>query len=296
MGDNSPHFRNWLSECEDSRCSEVDYNLDANYTQSFINKIFFWSCDEDCQYDCMWSTVQDFEERNQKTPQFYGKWPFIRFLGLQEPASTFLSICNLMAHVHQSRKFRREIRPHSPCYGLYHVLMFTSVNFWVWSTVFHARDFPIPEFLDNTSAYLVVLSLFYMFCMRVNRRKDNYSKGIITVLFVVFYLQYLYYLAIGMWSYSFNLEINVYTGMISGIAWIVWSFRVRKRRPYYKWMVAFYVLLGLSLTFEISDFPPIFWVFDAHSLWHLATIPGTFVLYKFLMEDCNFLRKEKFLF
>lgn len=293
-GDISPHFSNCYSECEHLRCS-VD-SVDTNYTQSFVNKLLLWSCEEECQYECMWETVEDFTIKGLQIPQFYGAWPFVRFLGLQQPASSILSIFNIITHVHQSMKFRNEIRPHSPCYGLYHILMMTSVNCWIWSTVYHARDFPFPEFMDNISAYLAVLSLLYILCMRVSLRRDIISKGIITTLFAVFYLQYLYYLAIGRISYSFNLEINIYTGLVSGLAWITWCFRVRKRRPYCKWMVGFYISLGLASVFEIMDFPPIFWVFDAHSLWHLSTVPITFFLYKFLMEDCKFLRKEKYLF
>lgn len=33
-------------------------------------------------------------------------------------------------------------------------------------------------------------------------------------------------------------------------------------------------------------------VFDAHSLWHLASVPVTVVLYSFIIDDCKALRKE----
>jgi len=31
---------------------------------------------------------------------------------------------------------------------------------------------------------------------------------------------------------------------------------------------------------ELADFPPIFWIFDAHSLWHASTVPLTVLLYR----------------
>lgn len=48
---------------------------------------------------------------------------------------------------------------------------------------------------------------------------------------------------------------------------------------------------------ELLDFPPVWGVFDAHSLWHLATFPLTFVFYDFLASDATWelrLKKGKF--
>ena len=38
---------------------------------------------------------------------------------------------------------------------------------------------------------------------------------------------------------------------------------------------------------EIFDFPPFAGVFDAHSLWHAATVPLGFQWYSFLIDDGN---------
>lgn len=37
-------------------------------------------------------------------------------------------------------------------------------------------------------------------------------------------------------------------------------------------MVVVVLLQGLSLL-ELLDFPPLFWVLDAHAIWHISTIP-----------------------
>jgi hypothetical protein len=39
-----------------------------------------------------------YQKEGEPIRQYYGKWPFYRFLALQEPASVLFSILNLIAH------------------------------------------------------------------------------------------------------------------------------------------------------------------------------------------------------
>lgn len=89
--------------------------------QDFFNEILLWTCHDECIYHCMWRTTNAFISRNWNVPQFYGKWPFKRFLGIQEPASVFFSFLNLLAHWRMIRKFRREVRNDSPMYYVWHI-------------------------------------------------------------------------------------------------------------------------------------------------------------------------------
>jgi hypothetical protein len=45
------------------------------------------------------------------------------------------------------------------------------------------------------------------------------------------------------------------------------------------------VWFSLAAMLEIFDFPPIMGIFDAHSLWHAATIPLGFLWYRFWCRD-----------
>lgn len=94
------------------------------YSHSIFDKYFGWTCFDECQYKCMWKTVNAFLDRNWKIPQFYGKWPFIKIFGLQEPASVLFSIMNLITHLILLKKFRKEVRSDSPCYYLWHIFAF----------------------------------------------------------------------------------------------------------------------------------------------------------------------------
>lgn len=90
--------------------------------QEWINGILLWSCHDECVYRCMWRTTNAFVARQWDVPQFYGKWPFKRFFGIQEPASVIFSLLNLIVHWKMLRKFRENVRSDSPMYYVWHVL------------------------------------------------------------------------------------------------------------------------------------------------------------------------------
>ena len=45
---------------------------------------------------------------------------------------------------------------------------------------------------------------------------------------------------------------------------------------------------GLAMLLEIYDFPPYGGYFDAHSIWHFATVPLTILWWSFIRDDAEF--------
>ncbi|XP_037944922.1 post-GPI attachment to proteins factor 3 [Teleopsis dalmanni] len=296
-GDRTQFFRNCRQNCERQNCSADGIELQEQaikyYKQSVFDKALQWTCADECQYGCMWRTVDAFLDRGWNVPQFYGKWPFMRFLGFQEPASVFFSILNLVVHYRMFQKFRREVRPDSPCYRLWQVFSLVSLNGWVWSIVFHARDFPFTELMDYAFAYSIVLATFACMVLRMLHKNSLFLRGLLTLTFLSFYVNYFAYLSVNKFSYALNMKINILTGILSAGGWLSWCFIVRKKYTHNKKILNFYVLLALSMTLEVFDFPPILWIFDAHALWHLVTAPIIVLFYSFIIDDCKILRKEK---
>lgn len=114
----------------------------------------------------MHQTTQAFIARKWAVPQFHGKWPFVRFLSLQEPASVIFSAFNFFVHFKGLIKFRQEVRFDAPLYTLWHAFSFICLNAWVWSTVFHAREYPVTELFDYVFAYSMVLASFWTMVVR----------------------------------------------------------------------------------------------------------------------------------
>lgn len=69
-------------------------------------------------------------------------------------------------------------------------------------------------------------------------------------------------------------------GLLNLAWWLRWCLRNRPRLPHV-WKCAAVVLLLQALALlELLDFPPLFWVLDAHALWHIGTIPLNVLFYR----------------
>jgi len=71
-----------------------------------------------------------------------------------------------------------------------------------------------------------------------------------------------------------------FPGVLNAIGWAGWCIYVRHKQTYSWKGSTVIVLIGLCLSLELADFPPIAWVFDAHSLWHAGTAPLTLLWYR----------------
>lgn len=97
------------------------------------------------------------------------------------------------------------------------------------------------------------------------------------------------------------MAANVTVGIIHTIVWIVWAIRHvsingKEARYAYK-QILMVTLLALTMALELLDFPPFWFILDAHALWHLSTVPITFILYDFLVADSKYvyrMRKGKY--
>jgi hypothetical protein len=75
----------------------------------------------------------------QKVEQYYGKWPFWRLWGMQEPASVLFSLMNFAAHLSGGLELQRGMKAGHPMKGYYLAFTFSNLNLWIWSAVFHTR-------------------------------------------------------------------------------------------------------------------------------------------------------------
>ena len=122
-------FRLCVTSCVRSVCNgQFEEFLPIH---GYLDKLTNWVCLDQCQYDCMWKTVALFHRNKKRTPQFFGKWPFIRIFGMQEPAAAIFSMMNLFAHVHLLRRFHQKIPSDAPMRNVWIIYGFVSINAWV---------------------------------------------------------------------------------------------------------------------------------------------------------------------
>ncbi|KAG1819798.1 Per1-like protein [Suillus subaureus] len=272
-GDRSSNFQNCVSACY------VDY-CHPQTTLSLALRLTRWTCTDDCKYKCM-HMLTDIAIRGRSTiHQYYGKWPFWRLFGMQEPASVAFSLWNMYYHIQGWRQLRSRIPSDHPMRSYYLTWATVSINAWLWSAVFHTRDLPSTEKLDYFSAALVILYSLYHTVLRLFNQYPTRScedgriqRTPVHLLWssvcIVAYLTHVTYLSVlPRFDYAYNMAFNLTIGFTHNLL-----------------VAAFVALTTAATALELFDFPPWGRIIDAHALWHLSTAPIAKFWYDFLIED-----------
>ena len=220
--------------------------------------------------------------------QYHGKWPFHRFLGIQEPFAVIFSLLNFLAHYYGLSKIRDSIPAEYPLRIYYTAFGYIGLSSWVFSIIFHCRDFNITEKLDYFAAGASVLYGLYYTPIRIFRldlRKPAVKPTILriwTITCLLLYVAHVSYLTLWHWDYTYNMAANVAAGVVQNILW-TWFSVTRYRALKKSWaawpgLIVAWVIMAMSL--ELMDFPPVRGMLDAHSLWHLGTVGPTIWWYK----------------
>ncbi|KXL46672.1 hypothetical protein M433DRAFT_155889 [Acidomyces richmondensis BFW] len=295
LGDRLPEFKKCVAECIETNCGENGLRI------SLQHRLLLWTCPSECDYFCQHIVT---DQRLAREPpylepvlQFHGKWPFYRFLGMQEPASVFFSLLNFLAHDHGITKLKEQIPASYMLRRFYLLFGYFGLVSWLFSMVFHTRDFNLTEKLDYFAAGASVMYGLYFAPIRIFRLDRSEALGgrsgtvlrLWTLLCVSLYLMHISYLTFVRFDYTYNMAANVIVGIIQNILWTWFSItRFRKvGRLWAAWpgLIVAWIVLAMSL--ELFDFPPWWGMVDAHALWHLGTVGPTIWWYNFLIKDAQ---------
>ncbi|KAF8909843.1 Per1-like protein [Mucidula mucida] len=296
-GDRARIFKDCVSDCSSRQC---------NGREALPSTLRFmrWTCVDVCNYDCMHEITTRDMKVGTSVKQYHGKWPFWRLGGVQEPASVAFSLLNLWGHVQGVRRLQNEVSSRHPMQRYYSIWAFTSMNTWVWSSVFHCRDTPLTEKMDYFSAAATILYGLYFSVIRLfHLYQDRKAKTrlIWTVTCALALISHITYLSLlPRFDYTYNIVSNSVIGLTHNFLWLIYALpsrmsvlsrfpnRPRQYRPRFVFKAAVLVLLTTAATgLEVFDFPPYKRVIDAHSLWHLSTALIAPHWYQFLVQDSN---------
>ncbi|KAJ2766135.1 hypothetical protein IWQ56_003723 [Coemansia nantahalensis] len=279
-GDWQRSFKECIARCQQSECTS-DAQLPLHL------RLLWWTCESDCDYRCQRRETEHAQRTGGTIHQYHGKWPFVRMLGVQEPASVAFSILNGAAHVRSWRRVRDGL-PNHPMrrwLGLFVVL-----GTWAWfcSAVFHTRDFPLTEKLDYFSAGLNVLYILFLGVVRMLRLDTWRQSRPLVVACAAAYGLHVGYLSLIRFDYGYNMAANAAVGLLSNLVWFVVTWQAfRNGQPFWWKPAVLIVLTDLAFSLEAFDFPPLLDALDAHALWHAATIPIITWWYSYLVDDAK---------
>jgi hypothetical protein len=212
-GDTSHEYLTCKHKCITVNCTIASNYLDWEARQPVTEYLVGWSCHEDCGYECMWTSTEIIYEKYNKVPQYHGRWPFVRLLGMQEPASVIFSVMNLVAHVYMIKWFMKVVPPSAPMYGVWILNAVIAVNAWFWSSVFHTRDTFFTEMMDYFCAFSTVLFMLLAFVLRILvNSNDGLPKILLFFVFILFYMNHAYSMLSVKFDYGYNMKVNVLVG------------------------------------------------------------------------------------
>lgn len=266
---------------------------DTEQKAAFHLRLLFWDCPQECDYTCQHVITDQREALDppmmEPVVQFHGKWPFHRFLGMQEPFSVLFSLFNFLAHRWGMQKLRNEVPARYSLRTYYLGFGYFGLASWIFSMVFHTRDFNITEKLDYFGAGASVMYGLFYTPIRVFRLDENdpTKQSILrfwTAVCISLYLAHVTYLTAWSWDYTYNMAANVTAGIVQNLLWSWFSIqRYRKlQKTWAAWpgLIVAWIILAMSL--ELFDFPPWGRMIDAHSLWHLGTVGPAIWWYRYV--------------
>lgn len=290
-GDNLESFKECVNVCS-SYCGADSSPFP---TLNPLLRLMFWDCESNCDYECQQIITKELLEDGEAIEQFHGKWPFLRILGTQELASAVFSILNFVPHYINSKKIWKKYEKTKEMkvlyFNLYLVSVITSLA-WIFSTVFHIRDLNITEKLDYYFAGLTVLSGFHYLMIRTFHLYEDPKKSMkVSVVCVGMFLFHLIRLTYD-WSYTYNMQANVFVAILQYSLFGVLSYRHFKKGNTELGVMPILLLASVifGMSFELFDFYSIKFQVDAHAIWHLVTILPGFYLYEFFYKDIESLK------
>ncbi|KAI3918659.1 hypothetical protein MKX01_041979 [Papaver californicum] len=313
-GDSDPLYKTCVEQCKNTGCVGENCFQHCRFSSDgasadgkwYMQEPLYlrwkqWDCQSDCRYHCMLDREKERENLGSAPVKYHGKWPFKRVFGIQEPVSVAFSAFNLAMQFHGWLSFflllcyKLPVRPETrkPYYefsGLWHMYGLLAMNSWFWSAVFHSRDVDLTEKIDYSSAVALLGFSLILALLRTFNVRNEASRVMISAPLLAFVTTHILYLNFYQLDYGWNMEVCVVMGVTQLLLWAVWAGVTCHPSRWKLWVVV--VGGGLAMLLEIYDFPPYMGFVDAHALWHLTTIPLTYLWWSFIKDDAEFRTSE----
>lgn len=256
-----------------------------------LHQYLLWDCQDDCKYKCMHEISEAFKAQYNIVWKFYGHWPYKRILGLQEPAAALFSLGNMLPHFHNLVYNRDKLMRPGVRFGS-HILIYSIValSAWTASTMFHARKIePLISF-DYAFALLFISYGLWLGLSRLwwefRGDKDIVLKRIFNLCFTVRVLWQVINTLDGSVYFQDHMTLSIGLSVAHAVTWLAFiAFSGSKSKLF---CLFCQIWFGAASLLELFDFPPYHGIFDAHALWHAATIPLGFWWFQFWLQDAEY--------
>lgn len=244
------------------RCFQTEQCAVNSYRSetTILERLAGWNCYEDCKYQCMWKTENEFIVRARqawtlshlnptdkaladelvravaraKPVKYDGKYPFKRRWGIQEPMSVLGSLMNLLAHVSGFVRYqstRRLMMPQvskaiSSSWFLHRSIcayFWISVVTWICSSVFHVHEVTWTRSLDYGMAMANLLVMLNVALVQAFHVVNQSVQTAILMTLALLWVAHSSYMNLISFDFGWNMKLGVIVGAVAFVLMITWS-------------------------------------------------------------------------
>ena len=303
-GDIDPMFQSCLRSCNAEKCMKSAIESFKNPASSYkppLLQVVPLSCSELCNYGCINEMSENRRHNGYPQIKYYGHWAFVRYFGLEEPASVVFSILNAFPHISffitqilKSKTTNSDMENKETCYMQYWLMLYSTIATICWfsSAIYHSKKTKNTTQLDLITALLFIITGLFLVIRRIYDKNANYySILMISSILYIFWGIRAYYMLQNQISFDNHMKTSIFLVILTTTLWFLWLLyihynnktHINSKVKYLCFICQIWLILASAL--EIFDFPPLYGIFDAHSLWHLVTIPLGYVWYIFWNID-----------
>lgn len=172
---------------------------------------------------------------------------------------------------------------------------------WMASAIFHARKTNQTSKFDYMTALAFISAGLWVAVQRFLGPHNSVMRATVSLLIFVGLCIREYHMYMGFYTFDGHMQLCITIVVVTVVVWVSWIlfvgikshrissqiviFEEKEHVKHKLFCLACQIYLLLAAALEIFDFPPWLGSFDAHSLWHAATIPLGFAWYKWLDHD-----------
>lgn len=295
-GDYDWQFISCSRKCVSQYCSSADQLAPSALQAAVFHHslhLVSHNCDEVCDFKCMNIITEERRRQGLGPLKYFGHWPFTRWLGLEEPASAVFSLLNIIPHI--VFLARRHCLPQQYRLRLWvQGYALVSVNAWVASACYHAKKSEHSTAYDLISALallcfgVALVSSKLADHLRASApRAASWLQALIVSMLGIFWTHRTYRMLHREISFGVHMEACMALAGLATVLWVIWIALAWSagQKSTVLWCILVQGWFVSAALLEVFDFPPFAGLLDAHSLWHLATVPLGFLWYEFWRRD-----------
>lgn len=255
-------------------------NIKLHWIDKILRRTLESKLDNHCHYTCSLKS-------NTNHMKLNGRYPYRETIFCTEFFSALFSLLNLIAHFYYHNKFIKKKLEYSKLKALVKMQYYIVICLWTASTLFHVNDIYVTRCADYFLATTFLMFAFYYSFIRTlcfYRLDTKFIKITLGTHLFVLYVFYLYYMTVVEFHYVFSKFFCVIFLVLTLCTWAFQYYKLRKS-SYAKNIMIYSYSLILGGLLEARDIPPIFYLIDSHSLWHLITALAAPFYYAFLEKD-----------